>query len=214
MSDARSIEDLREDYRLATLEPDQCPDGPLPLFQQWFDEARASQVREPNAMTLCTVDENARPAGRMVLLKGLTDDGFLFYTNYESRKGRHLDGRPWASLVFWWEPLERQVRVEGAVRRADPAVCDAYFASRPRASQLGAWASPQSAAVASREELDAAFERVSERFDGEIPRPPHWGGYLVVPERVEFWQGRTGRLHDRVEYRLHGGTWQRRRLAP
>ncbi len=206
---------LRQTYARADLSEQTADPDPFRLFARWFEEAREAGVREPNAMTLATVGADGQPSARIVLLKGLDARGFSFYTNYRSRKGDDLAANPRAALVFWWEPLERQVRIEGAVERVAEKVSDAYFASRPRGSRLGAWASEQSRVVPDRAELEARLEAVEEKYDdGHIPRPPHWGGYRVLPARFEFWQGRPNRLHDRLEYVPAEGTWAMRRLAP
>lgn len=204
---------LRAEYELGGLdEADLVPD-PLAQFAAWFAAAREAGLSEPNAMVLSTVVDGV-PSSRTVLLKGV-DHGFLFFTNHESRKGRELDANPACALLFGWYALQRQVRVEGTASRVDRAETEAYFASRPRASQLGAWASAQSAQVADRAALDAAYAAVEERFgDDEVPAPPFWGGYRVVPSSVEFWQGRAGRMHDRLVYRRAGDGWTTHRLAP
>lgn len=206
---------LRRDYRSGALDEAGAAAEPFGQFRRWFAEARAAAVDEPNAMTLATVDAGGAPRARVVLLKDLDDQGFVFFTNYDSDKGRELAREPRASLVFLWLPLERQVRVEGRVAMVDAAESDAYFASRPRESQLGAVASPQSAGVPDRAALERAFDQARARFEGAaVPRPSHWGGYRLVPTAVEFWQGRTGRLHDRLRYRRAGDAWARERLAP
>lgn len=206
---------LRQNYARADLAEDTADRDPVVFFQQWFKEAQAVGVREPNAMTLATVGADGQPAARIVLLKGVDDRGFVFYTNYESRKGDDLTAHPRAALVFWWETMERQVRIEGTVEKVTAKVSDAYFASRPRGSRLGAWASDQSRVVDDRAELEARLDEVEEQYDdGHIPRPPHWGGYRVLPTRFEFWQGRPNRLHDRLEYVPANGSWTIRRLAP
>jgi pyridoxamine 5'-phosphate oxidase len=188
------------------------------LFGQWFADAVGAELPEPNAMVLATADAHGRPSARTVLLKGYDARGFVFYTNYESRKGRELAVNPYASAVFGWLPLFRQVRVEGAVERVDRAETAGYFALRPRGAQLGAWASPQSTVIGSREFLEAAVAATEERFAGttDVPPPPHWGGYRLVPEQVEFWQGRPSRLHDRLRYRRPAPDqdWITERLAP
>ncbi len=185
-------------------------------FQQWFDAALLAGVAEPNAMHLSTVDSTGRPAGRIVLLKDLSENGFVFYSNYDSRKGYDLAAHPVAALTFFWPELERQIRIEGRVERVSAAESDVYFASRPRGSQLGAWVSPQSQVINSRAVLDDRQQDLAAQFtDQPIPRPVHWGGFRVVPDRVEFWQGRPSRLHDRISYRLtETGTWLIERLAP
>lgn len=196
--------------RRSDLDPD-----PLTQFGLWYTEAVSSGLREPNAMTLATATASGRVSARMVLLKGYDPDGFLFYTNYESRKGRELAENPRAALVFYWDALERQVRVEGSVERLDPRVSEAYFRSRPLGSRLGAWASPQSRAVRDREELAERLRAAERRFEGrEPPLPPFWGGYRVRPDAVELWQGRPDRLHDRFRYTLVEDGWRLERLAP
>jgi pyridoxamine 5'-phosphate oxidase len=206
---------LRQDYTRAGLTEHDADPDPFRFFQRWFDEALAAAVREPNAMTLATVDGDGQPAARIVLLKGLDERGFVFYTNYESRKGEELAVRPRAALVFWWQELERQVRVEGAVEKVTDEESDAYFASRPRGSRLGAWASNQSRPIPDRATLEQSLGEVEAAYpEGEVPRPPQWGGYRVVPTLLEFWQGRASRLHDRLEYAPGPEGWTVRRLAP
>lgn len=189
---------------------------PLPVFRAWFDQALASGAPEPTAMALGTVGADGQPAVRMVLLKAYDERGLVFYTNYESRKARELAHAARAALTFFWPTLHRQVRVEGSVSRVTGAESDAYFASRDRGSQLGAWASPQSAVVTGRSEIELRVAQVELRFAGasEIPRPWFWGGFRLAPERWEFWQGRTSRLHDRIRFRREGPSWRRERLAP
>lgn len=210
------IAQLRQEYRRHDLSEIDVQPDPIDQFQQWFDEAVQSGVSEPNAMTVATVDADGQPSARILLLKGIEDGGFVFFTNYESRKGAQLAANPRAALVFWWEVLERQVRVEGVVERIDAASSDAYFESRPRGSRLGAWASPQSRPIESRDVLTARLSDAAATYeDRPVPRPPHWGGYRLRPHRVEFWQGRPSRLHDRLDYVLRDdGTWHLRRLAP
>jgi pyridoxamine 5'-phosphate oxidase len=197
------------------LESDLDPD-PLTQFRAWFEDAAAAGMRVPEAVALATATPGGRPSVRMVLLKGADDRGFAFYTNYESRKAGELETNPRAALLFHWDPLGRQVRIEGPVERVGADESAAYFATRPRASRLAAWASPQSEPLASRSELEDAVDRVAERFEvGDVPLPPHWGGYRLAPERYEFWQHREDRLHDRIRYEPDGrGGWKRVRLAP
>ena len=210
---------LREEYGRGGLDLPDLADDPIEMFERWLGQAVVAGVHEPNAMVLSTATPDGRPSSRMLLLKGVGPDGLVFYTNRGSRKGEELAANPRCALLFPWHLLERQVRVEGTAEDLDRARVEAYFRSRPRAAQLGAWASAQSRPVASRAELAASYARVQERFgaeddDGEIPVPPEWGGYRVVPEVVEFWQGRPGRMHDRLVYRRHGAGWVIERLAP
>ncbi|QDA61951.1 pyridoxamine 5'-phosphate oxidase [Hymenobacter jejuensis] len=211
------LADLRKTYAQRTLtEADVLPD-PVRQFRTWLDEALAAHLDEPTAMTVSTVGSNGQPSARVVLLKGLPEDaGFLFYTNYDSRKGHELSAQPLAAMTFFWPGLERQVRVEGRIEKAPQDMSDEYFQSRPRSSQVGAWASPQSQPIASREELEQRETEVLNRFGAQdpLPRPPHWGGYILHPHRIEFWQGRPSRLHDRIVYEQEGNGWQLSRLAP
>ena len=211
-----SIAELRKEYSTTPLDRAHLYDDPFALFEQWFDDARRAAVPEPNAMTLATVSADGRPSARVVLLKGVNDRGFTFFTNFESRKGRDLDDTGRAALVFWWQEIERQVRAEGTVERVSDAEADAYFASRPRDSRIGAWASPQSRPIVNRAVLERNWAALKAQFDGrDVPRPPHWGGYRLLPEAVEFWKGRAGRLHDRFLYtRAEDGGWRVQRLAP
>jgi pyridoxamine 5'-phosphate oxidase len=206
---------LGDEYAGVPLDPDECDRDPFVELRKWMQDAIDAGVATPNAMTLATVDERGRPAARIVLLKDIDARGLVFYTNYESRKGRDLAAHASAAVVLYWEPLHRQVRVEGTVERVTPAESDAYFASRPRGSQLGAIASPQSQPLASRQALEDLVAAVShETGDASLPRPAHWGGYRVVPDMVELWQGQPSRLHDRVRYRWLAGAWVKDRLAP
>ena len=205
---------LGKQYEGVLLEPEACDPDPIVEVRRWMKVAVDGGIPTPNAMTLATVDERGRPAARIVLLKEIDDRGFVFYTNYDSRKGRDLAAHPFASLVMFWEPLHRQVRVEGAIERVTDAESDAYFAARPRGSQLGAIASPQSMPIADRKLLEARVAEVDAKFPSSVARPAYWGGYRVVPDGVELWQGQPSRLHDRVRYRLIDGAWVRDRLAP
>lgn len=199
--------------RAGLSEADADPDA-LRQFDMWLRDAMQAGLPLPNAMTLATVDAAGAPDARIVLLKGLERGGFAFYTNYRSRKARELEARPAACLVFQWSELERQVRAEGAVEKVSAAESDAYFASRPLGARLSAWASAQSEAVSSRKILEQEMEQVSKRFGSDPPRPPHWGGYRVMPRQLEFWQGRADRLHDRLLYTRAGSAWRIERLAP
>jgi pyridoxamine 5'-phosphate oxidase len=214
---SQTLADMRRDYTRDGLCEEHAPDEPLTLFQQWFaDAVQTEQLPvEPNVMTLATVDAEGRPHCRVVLLKGLDARGFSFFSNYESAKGQQLAARPFAAMTFFWPALERQVRIEGRVERVTPQESDAYFQVRPLGSRLGAWASPQSRVIADRAELEGLLAQTEQRFLDEAPDcPPHWGGYRLLPERIEFWQGRASRLHDRLNYRLQDGAWLRERLAP
>ena len=209
-----NVAELRQEYMRAGLsEKDAGPD-PLRLFSVWLEDAVKAGLALPNAMTLATVTPEGAPDARIVLLKGLEDGGFAFYTNYRSRKGHQLEARPAACLVFQWSELERQVRIEGSVEKVSSAESDAYFASRPLGARLSAWASAQSAPVASRQALESSMEEARRRHGDKPPRPPHWGGYRVAPQRLEFWQGRADRLHDRLLYTRDGALWKIERLAP
>ena len=208
------IAQLRKSYERAELSESASQADPLAQFSQWFDEARRGGVPEPNAMTLATVGSDLRPSTRVVLIKGFDARGIVFYTNYDSRKGQELAGNPYAALQFHWVELERVVRIEGVVWKVDAAESDAYYASRPLDSRIGAWASPQSQVIKGRSVLVAAAAHHGAKFLLNPPRPPHWGGLRLVPDRWEFWQGRKSRLHDRLRYRLDAGAWVRERLAP
>ena len=207
---------LREEYTRAGLTESEANPDPIEQFRTWFDEALASNLHEPNAMTLATATPAGRPSARIVLLKGFDERGFVFYTNYEGRKGEELEANPHCALLFYWGELERQVRIEGRVRRLPDRESDAYFAGRPRGSQLGAWASEQSRPVKDRDTLERRLRELEAEYEGrEVPRPPFWGGYRVEPETIEFWQGRGYRLHDRLVYRRsEDGGWNRERLQP
>ena len=211
-----SLADLRKDYTLAGLAEKDLARDPFRQFEKWFQEAEASKLVEPNAMVLATATRDGRPSGRTVLLKSVDGRGFVFYTNYESRKGRELDGNPQASLVFPWFPFERQVVVEGGVTKVTREEAEAYFHSRPLPSQLGAWASAQSSIIPGRKGLEDAMKELEKKYAGQtVPLPPQWGGYRLAPETVEFWQGRRNRLHDRLRYRRAAdGSWSVERLSP
>ena len=205
----------RAEYTAGGLvESDLLPD-PIAMFRRWYDEAHAAGLHEPNAMVVATVAADFAPSARLVLLKGVSEDGFVFYTNTGSRKGTELAGNPRVALLFPWHPLERQVRVDGTASLLPREAVDAYFGVRPRGSQLGAWASHQSRVVSGRDELTAAFDEAERTYaDADVPTPQEWGGYLVHPEAVEFWQGRPGRMHDRLVYRRTAHGWRTERLAP
>ena len=205
---------IREDYSKQELSEQQCHANPLIQFEQWLNEAIRAQVNEPTAMNVATVDAMGKPNSRMVLLKEVNEQGFVFFSNYLSRKGQALDVHPYAALTFFWAELERQVRIEGCVEKLSAQASDEYFASRPYTSRLGAWASEQSSVIADKNVLIKRAAAVGLKHPLHVPRPPHWGGYVVIPERVEFWQGRPSRLHDRIQYRLQHQEWLNERLAP
>jgi pyridoxamine 5'-phosphate oxidase len=213
-STAGQIADLRKSYERAELSEEASHADPLKQFDQWLTEAIAAQVPEPNAMTLATVGSDLRPSTRVVLVKGYDERGICWYTNYDSRKGQELAGNPYAALQFHWVELERVVRIEGRVEKVGAEQSDAYYASRPLDSRIGAWASPQSQVIPGRSVLVANAAKYGAQFLLNPPRPPHWGGYRLVPDAWQFWQGRRSRLHDRLRYRQAGGEWIRDRLAP
>ena len=209
------IADLRRNYTKGGLQEEQLPENPITFFKQWFDEALKSEVMEPNAMSLATVTTAGTPNSRMVLLKGIEEKSIQFYTNYNSDKGQELEENPAAAVTFWWPELERQVRIWGDVSKLSDKESSLYFQSRPRESQLGAWASNQSSDIDSRESLKKQFAKFQEKFEGkDIPKPEQWGGYEIEINKIEFWQGRPGRFHDRILYAKESGTWNRKRLQP
>jgi len=210
-----NIADIRQDYQKQSLEESSAEPDPFLQFNKWWNEALNSEISEVNAMTLATADSTGRTSARIVLLKAVDERGFSFFTNYNSHKAKVMEENNQVSLVFFWKELERQVRIEGKVSKIDESESDAYFNSRPDMSKIGAWASPQSSVIASREILEKNVEELEKSFAGKvIDRPPHWGGYVVDPDLFEFWQGRPGRLHDRIQYRMQGGAWIKERLAP
>jgi len=211
-----NIAAIRKDYQLAALDEQTVGDDPLSFFGKWLAEAEAAQISEVNAMTLATVDAHNKPHARIVLLKGLDENGFIFFTNYQSAKGLQLAAQPFASMVFFWKELERQVRIEGNMEKLSDKENDTYFHSRPEGSRIGAWASPQSHVIANRSILDENYAAFTQKFaGGAIPRPAHWGGYKLIPNHIEFWQGRSNRLHDRITFSLQDpNTWIKQRLAP
>lgn len=213
----KSIADLRKDYTLQGLHENDVDTNPFVQFKRWFDEARSSQLPEPNAMTLATTTQEGQPSARIVLLKDFDARGFVFYTNYNSHKGQELAENPQAALVFWWAELERQVRICGHVEKVSDTESDTYYYSRPISSRLGAWASEQSEVIENREVLEQRFKELESKYlDSYVPRPSHWGGLRVIPYEIEFWQGRPSRLHDRLRYTLNeeDGTWKIERLSP
>lgn len=211
----QSIADIRKEYTALSLQATEVDANPVDQFLSWFDMAINAEIMEPNAMTLSTIDGN-KPSSRIVLLKGVENEQFVFYTNYKSAKGHQMANSPYVSLNFFWPELERQVRIEGTVQKVDEATSDAYFKSRPRGSQIGAWVSPQSEIIESREVLNKRLEEIELKFkDRDVERPPHWGGYSVKPNLIEFWQGRPSRLHDRIQYTFsEANNWTIERLAP
>ena len=210
-----TIADIRKDYKLQSLHENEVAANPTEQFTTWWNEAISSNIDEVNAMTLATSSTNGKPDARIVLLKGYDENGFVFFTNYQSRKAQELAANPFATLVFFWKELERQVRIEGTVEKIAAADSDAYFNSRPVGSRIGAWASPQSTVISDRNLLEENVKQLELQYaDGNIPRPEHWGGYVVKPTQVEFWQGRSSRLHDRIRYKLNNNSWIIERLAP
>ncbi|OBQ40907.1 MAG: pyridoxine 5'-phosphate oxidase [Anabaena sp. CRKS33] len=212
----KSIADLRKDYTLKDLNENEIDKNPFIQFKIWFNQSVAAQLPEPNAMTLATCTPDGKPSARMVLLKDIDERGFVLFTNYKSQKGQEISVNPQAALVFWWAELERQVRIVGTVEKISSAQSDSYFEVRPPFSRLGAWASNQSEVIANRDVLEAQLIEFQRQYENqEVPRPPHWGGFRVIPQEIEFWQGRSSRLHDRLRYTLiDNGNWKIERLSP
>ena len=211
----KNLADIRKDYASQTLDPDDCLAHPVDQFTRWLDDAIAAEVPEPTAMLVSTISPEGRPAARVVLHKGVENQQLVFYTNYHSRKGRHLGSTPYIALTSFWPELERQVNIEGTVSRVEGATSDHYFASRPYKSRVGAWASEQSQPISGKGVIMARFAQFAAQYLIDVPRPPHWGGFAVTPDRMEFWQGRPSRVHDRVLYLPGGqGGWGKQRLAP
>jgi|SRR6185437_1645336 len=209
-----TIADLRREYALHELSEADVDIDPFKQFGLWFQEALDCEIKDTNAMSIATVDKNGKPSCRIVLLKGFSNKGFVFFTNYESHKGKDLAENPLAALMFYWHGLERQVRIEGRVEKISDIESDDYFNSRPEGSKIGAWASPQSQPISDRELIDSERDFLQKYAGKQIPRPPYWGGYIVKPEMIEFWQGRPNRLHDRIVYKMAGTAWKIERLAP
>jgi pyridoxamine 5'-phosphate oxidase len=212
----QNISDLRKEYSRATLDTSNVLSDPIKQFEKWFDEAVQAGISEPNAMHLATVNEQGKPSSRIVLLKGLEKNGFVFYTNYQSKKGKELEANPACATTFFWPDIERQVRIEGIAGRVDNGTSDTYFQSRPRGSQIGAWASPQSSVIENRTILEERATQIEKKFENlkVLPRPHQWGGYRIDPLLIEFWQGRGSRLHDRIQFTKIDGVWKINRLAP
>ena len=212
----KNIADLRRDYTKATLDVTTVNPDPVVQFEIWFKEALEAQVIEPNAMNISTVNEQGKPSSRIVLLKGIENKKFVFFTNYQSRKGREIEANPACALTFFWPDLERQVRIEGVITRVDNQISEDYFKSRPKGSQIGAWASPQSTVIKDRSILEERYRQIEQKYLNEaaLPKPHQWGGYGVDPFVIEFWQGRSSRMHDRIEYTKVDGSWRIHRLAP
>ncbi|MEZ4982890.1 MAG: pyridoxamine 5'-phosphate oxidase [Saprospiraceae bacterium] len=210
------LADMREAYGNQELSLESTHPDPIQQFTLWFSDAVEAQLVEPNAMTLSTASKEGKPSGRIVLLKGVENGKFIFFTNYNSRKGQEILENPFAALTFWWDGLHRQVRIDGAISKISPEESEAYFQSRPKGSQIGAWASPQSKSINSRDLLRENVQALEKQYENQetLPKPPHWGGYQVEPNAIEFWQGRANRLHDRILYTFINGEWKKERLAP
>lgn len=209
------ISKLRHDFSKHSLDEKDADKDPFKQFEKWYKDASDAEVAQPHALTLSTVDPSGRPSSRILYLRHFSNEGFIFYTNYHSKKGKDIEQNPFAAMNFFWSELERQVRVEGELKKISEKKSDAYFSSRPRESQLGAWVSQQSTLLKSREEMEEKFKELENKYEGKtVPRPPHWGGYILVPVLFEFWQGRPGRLHDRLRYCLDNNKWKIERLFP
>ena len=209
-----NLHDIRQDYSSQSLNEEDCAAQPLEQFQRWLSEAIQAKVNEPTAMNLATVGDNGRPQARIVLLKEVAAEGLVFFSNYQSRKGRAMVHNPYAAVTFFWPELERQVRIEGIVQQLNNTDSDAYFKTRPYTSRIGAWASQQSEVISSKLELMTRATKFAAKYLLAVPRPPHWGGYVLIPDQFEFWQGRPSRLHDRIQYIWQNDNWIRQRLAP
>jgi pyridoxamine 5'-phosphate oxidase len=215
MSESNSMAGIRKVYQLQSLLEEDVDANPIKQFETWWQQTIESKIEEPNAMTLATCTASGKPSARIVLLKGLYENGFVFFTNYLSRKGKEIEENPFVSLLFFWKELERQIRIEGTIKKTNIAESDDYFYNRPIESRIGAWSSPQSQVIESREFLQKSVQKYQDQFGTHVPRPDFWGGYLVTPYRIEFWQGRPGRLHDRLQYVLtENNLWKIERLAP
>jgi pyridoxamine 5'-phosphate oxidase len=216
MQTSRDLAAIRKDYRLQSLLEQDVDTNPVKQFEKWLQQAMDSGIEEPNAMTLATSTTTGKPSARIVLLKGIKENGFVFFTNYNSKKGKQIHDNPWASLVFFWKELERQVIIEGEIKKTSEKESDEYFAKRPLESRIGAWSSPQSKVIQSREVLEKNVSYYTDKYQSQnVPRPPHWGGYILIPTLIEFWQGGAGRLHDRLQYSLNdSNSWVIERLAP
>lgn len=216
MQISTDLADIRKDYRLQSLSEEDVDANPIKQFEKWFQQALVSGIEEPNAMTLATCTTDGKPSVRIVLLKGIKENGFIFFTNYESKKGKQIHDNPFAGIVFFWKELERQVTMQGQIKKVSEQESDEYFASRPQESRIGAWSSPQSQVIENREVLEKNVAYYADKYESQnIPRPPHWGGYILIPTLIEFWQGGAGRMHDRLQYTIDAtNSWIINRLAP